>query len=654
MRSPLGYHDRLKERARTSAEIEDEKRRMDQAPTIEDLTARLDAQEQQSLDVQDHLGFRDELVPIDDGTPPSAPQNVTATPFMRGLEVSWDDPPPEDVVEKARIVATPRGNPAALKAVEVSRLGGAVADLAGGVVHDLSVVFVDRWGHESAPAAATGTPQRTAAEEIDLDQLAMNERIRGMLPNANLAPIGDSSKFAEGVVQSVALAAGLNANVLPMEEAEFENYREGAWPPAGVPAARAAGTTASVVTRAGRKNLRFARPATAADGWIYPFASWGQRGMVGEGLYIFSCSARVVSGGNATVAPYGIRAADTAGTGAERIPILDSGYSVPSDGLFHRVFFRFRNSNAKPFVQFAVEDRTPGTTVDLREFQLEAVGPEKTEPGPYSVPAATFGAMSGYLLATMDLAAVNAVIGDAAIDSAKIKRLVVDRLDAGTFTAGNITLAGNGALRAGRTVLNALGITLPVEDGFTDPTSNTDMKLGAATGIAAMNFYQAIISGNNHRGASVKAIGNGAGIRGNIVLHSLYRAGDGPFDPTSGALEVRSSHSPQSARIYVSPMIELAGDMVMSGNLTVGGRLVPDFLGSFGSVPANSTGVWDHNLGVIPSIMAGHQNIGSGRYKPLPAGGDAFGVYIEWCSTTQVAIRNNESQAWSCRPILFK
>jgi hypothetical protein len=544
------YHDRLKERARTSAEIEDEKRRMDQAPTIEDLAARLDAQEQQSLDVQDHLGFRDELVPIDDGTPPSAPQNVVVTPFMRGLEVSWGDPPPEDVVEKARIVATPRGNPAGLKAAEVPRLGGAVADLAGGVVHDLSVVFVDRWGHESAPAAATGTPQRTAAEEIDLDQLAMNERIQGMLPNVNLAPIGNSEKFAEGVVRGVALAAGQNANVLPFEECEFENWDAGqAWPPPGITAGFSTGTSAAVVRIAGRKWLRISTGSIAGDNAAIPFGDWRARGVFVGQTYIASCYVRS-AGSNPQVRLAVQHASDLSGSDVAQAAVGD--YKTLTGTGEHRVFVKF--TATRPYVRFRLLCPNGGVNIDASRFQLEAVAQAQSEPGPYTIPAATFGAMSGYLLATMDLAAVNAVIGDAAIDSAKIKRLVVDKLDAGTFSAGAITLAGGGSLRAGRTVLNASGVSLPAGPAYESASSNIDYKISVAGGWAALGYYQdSTTTYGAVRGPLLRADGNGT-YRGNLDLIATLA---GNFAASSTAHLYLDSRAPADG----GPSAHVKGDL---------------------------------------------------------------------------------------------
>ena len=497
------------------------------------------------------------LVP-NDGIPPGLAQNVLVDPFIHELIVRWGDPPELDYVETSRIRVTPQGE--AARIFEGGTIGGSGINLPGKPC-TVEVQLIDVWGLVSGwTAPITATPLLTAAESIDLAQIALNGRLTGLLPNANLAPIGDSSKFAEGVVNEVALAAGRNANVLPFDEAEFENWAAAqTWPPPGVAAFIATGNTGTVVDVSGRKWLELFR-GSATEPWQFIRSGARRRGTIPGQTYILSCYVRNAT---ATAWPTSLQVKDSATDGGATLDKAGGTVTtIPADGKEYRVSVKWTVDPARPFFEWWLNMPTLNSRLQVSRFQLEPVAATKTEPGPYSIPSVTFGAMSGRLLAVMDAAIVSAVIGTAAIDTAQIKTLVVDKLAAGTFSAGTILLSGAGKLSAsGNTVLDATGIKLTPTTSFSEPAASLDFKISASTNIAAMNFYN-LAGTANHRGIVLRADGNGAGtLRGNIVLDSTYGTAAGPGATSAANLNVRSSVTGETARVWVRPRLEVDGTL---------------------------------------------------------------------------------------------
>ena len=142
--------------------------------------------------------------PPNDGAPPAAPAGLTASVSPHTVDLLWDIPPQDDYVAYSLVTVTPQG-----EAAYVERKGAFVAgmtDLAS-KPHTFSVKFVDYWGLVSAASATvTATPMLTAAETVDLGELAMLERLNGLLPNANLATLTDATKLGTGVVLARAMA----------------------------------------------------------------------------------------------------------------------------------------------------------------------------------------------------------------------------------------------------------------------------------------------------------------------------------------------------------------------------------------------------------------------------------------------------------------
>lgn len=143
---------------------------------------------------------------VDDGEPPSPPANVAALPILHGLSISWDLPPADDKAKAAEVRITPEVG-SAFEVPATKLTGHAALGLAGGVPCDVEVRIVDVYGVPGDWCAPiTATPSLSVAEQIDLDELAMLERIQGLLPNQHLAKLEDATKLGDGIVLARAMA----------------------------------------------------------------------------------------------------------------------------------------------------------------------------------------------------------------------------------------------------------------------------------------------------------------------------------------------------------------------------------------------------------------------------------------------------------------
>lgn len=477
---------------RPAAQIQEDKSRMNFRSTLED---RLGEVEQGHADTLDYLGYQD-LIDINDGIPPAAPQNLVVTPVpFRELDATWDTPPDVGQVVGSVMEITPFGGSA--HEVQGTALFAFETGLAGGVSHSIRVKLVDRWGLESAwSAAVSATPMLTAAEQIDIDALAILGRINGLLPNANLATIQDATKLGTGIVTAAAMAAG-------------------------------------------------------------------------------------------------------------------------------------------------------------------------------------------------DAAFMNAWIQNAAISSAKIANLVADKITTGTLSAATITLSLSGKLVAGATTFSATGIDLGVTANIADIPSADQTIANAGTAFSSLHFFDQRATAGI-RGAVLRGDGDGSN-RGHIQLAATRYLNGNTYDGNqSAAVDVKGRSTTflaEDPAVAIWPYLDVqkggatfvgagginsngsitatgslqtgaditAGDWIWSqGSIFYDGILTPNMVCAQTAITGGSTVTWTHNFFAYPGICAAWQSLGSGQLKPLPAGGTDFGVYVDWMTTTQLRIRNNEGATWACGANLYK
>lgn len=141
----------------------------------------------------------------DDGVPPGYP-TVTAEAFFHQVDLYWSDPPASDAVAGSLVRIRPENE--ASRIVSRPSHSATIKNLPH-KPHTFEVLLFDKWGRESRwsdPVSAT--PMLTAAEEIDLGEIAMLGRLRGLLPDTNLATITDATKLADELVSSGKIAPG--------------------------------------------------------------------------------------------------------------------------------------------------------------------------------------------------------------------------------------------------------------------------------------------------------------------------------------------------------------------------------------------------------------------------------------------------------------
>lgn len=401
----MSYHERLKQRSPTASELEAQKRRMSQGPTIEELERRLQEAEQATSDTANALGYPSGEVPVMGDFPPAPPANIVISPFYHQFDVTWDEPLWEYHVTRAFIRVKLASNTAQQKTVEAQPFGGYVADLPV-AAHTVEASFEDRWGRRSGwSPAVTATPLLTVAESIDFTKA----EIAGSLGWDNLDPLTDPANLGNDVVLARAMAT---------------------------------------------QNLA----ATRLWAGVGAFES----AMIGS-LAVDKLLAGTFTAGQINIAGGGSMKAGTT--------VLNA------DGI--------------------------------------RIGSRQVLPG---------------ALAVQDAADIGLWVSNAAIGSAKIDSLAVDKLLAGTFTAGQITLAGSGVVRAGQTTLDRGGLTMRALDTNAGSAIDKDYKISALGDWASLSFYNADFS--SARGTIIRSDGNGAQSRRGYI--ALQATSDGTLARLAG------------------------------------------------------------------------------------------------------------------------
>lgn len=144
------------------------------------------------------------IVP-NDGVAPAPPTGVTVEAIRRGVRVRWSAPPEDDHVALTLIRLTNVATGAVT--IERSRTRSHTFTSLSVTEHTVEVGHEDMWGLFSGYGAPVSvTPLLSVADEVDLAGLAMLGRLKGLLPNANLATIQDATRLGSGVVLAQAMA----------------------------------------------------------------------------------------------------------------------------------------------------------------------------------------------------------------------------------------------------------------------------------------------------------------------------------------------------------------------------------------------------------------------------------------------------------------
>lgn len=605
----------------------------------------------------------------DDGIPPQTPTGVEVEPIFRGLHVWWSGSPDADYVQKTIVSVTKVSNSlsrnytVAAPGVQIDVLDLDLTE------YRITVTHRDRWGRLSTPSAAiTATPRPSVADEIAAELEISAERITGILPSAQLSRITDPAKFAEAVVRSSALAAAQRPNILSWDYAELENYAEGDTLPYRT---LGNGNTATIIASYGKKWIDHTRTLDSTQAHFSPDARYIDRTEGEAGFYIYSVQCKNDSPSDTSIrlvtqqAPTErTTAAVAAVTG--NVNTLGDYFTVGS-GETRRVFVKFYYDPATlPYGRFLHQIETPGNEVWYGRMMLQkCTSPAENEPGAYVPPAMSAGIISSRLLATWDLAAVNAVMGDATITSAKIRELSADKITSGAIQTASLDLIGTGKLRAGggRTVLDGQGLKLTAINSaaIERPTENVAYKITSVQNAqSAFWFFDTA----NLRGIVLRADGDPGGTdarmhlqttrNGDTTMNSSCRVLLDSFGSGFGTVYIGSDLS-VDRNLAAGGYIEAVGGLSAYGGFTFrSGTLnmlsgsqfsAPVFTDSFQVAPGTNPATFSHGYSHVPRYMWAQWNDG-GQWHWISSGAKSFEI---WATSNVIAVRNNGSATRTVR-----
>lgn len=586
------YHRDVAKSRLASPEVVELKRRMNIAERLEIQEERLGEAEQQTATLISYLGGDpEEGATQDDGIPPGPPINLVAIPMpVHEIDVSWDPPDDQEAVTKSIAEVTPQGEPSYTVIGPAHFV--AITNLLAAKPHSIRVMLEDVWGRQSVYSVTiSATPPLTAAEQIDLDALAILGRIQGLLPNTNLATIVDAAKLATGIISEAKMADGA-----------ITQAKLGAGAVNAEKVADNAITTAKIAADA----VKAAQLATGAVGSTELAAEAVVAGKIAAGtIQTADIAAGAVSAGK--IAAGGVTATEIA-----------AGSVVTSKIA----------ANAVTASQIAANSIISG--------KIAA------------------GAVLAQAIAVQDAAAINLWVQNAAIESAKIASIVADKITTGSIAVAVITLAASGKIKAGPQIkFDASGITMaptPTED---ESSTNVDYKISDSyNGRSVIHFYRELQANNYNRGIVLRAEGDAAQERSQIAIHAPYN--NNAFNSNAGRLEVRSARTGANAdpaAVVVAPTLSVQGDVGVDGGVQANNGITNQTLAQT-SIGNGGGATWSHNFGAYPSTVWAWMSVSDGR-KPLPHNVDNS-LWIDWVSQTQIRIANNDGASRTCGGYLIR
>jgi hypothetical protein len=565
---------------------------------------------------------------VDPGGNPTVPTGLALTATFHGFAGKWNQNPTLDYVVSYDVSVTPTGGSETVTSSKFPFF--TPTNLTPGVVHSVKVRAVNQWGRAGSYTASQNvTPQYNASEQIDMTAVAQAGRLQGLLPNINLDTITDPTKYGANTVQAIALAAGQNSNVLSFNEAEYENWADGTvWPPSGIASIVPSGWSAIVSAINGRKWLQI---NASASGTIYPRSDFTQRGANPGCQYIYSFWARNTGASAITLTPFVHNASDAAGTGVATLA-LGSAVSIPNDGTETQVWVGpFTVSSAKPYLRFGITFSGADSSIYIGKHQLEAVPAGKTQPSAYSVPASSFGVMSGYFLATMDFTTCTAVIGTEAVGSALISNLVADKITGGTINTTTINVTSDVLCGPG-VKLNSNGLSLVPA---TDVTFGAQIAYKITTG-GGTEWGEIYFTDLDFGGRSIIVDGHGPNVSGqshNITLRST--SGDTLAESKIDIVATQGG----TGDIVITPAgkVQISGDCTITGTFSALGLWIrgPAYTHSNNALANGATDTLTHGLGHVPTDVFALYSLDNTSWAPLPTSTIALTI-----TSTTIAITN--------------
>jgi hypothetical protein len=380
--------------------------------------------------------------------------------------------------------------------------------------------------------------------------------------------------------------------MLPLREVDFEQYGEVGWPPpdtdvngtAYVEGHIEANSWGWVVKRGGDLKWLAIFREGLGNGHVVPFSKFRQYGTAANVNYIFSM---VIDGPNNGTVECFVDARSNPTDGATQIR-LETGGTVTLDGAVgegQRIWVKFTASPTHPYINFGVRLKTPTTgTFYITRLQLEQAG-AKIQPSAWTPGVLSTGVIAARAIAAIDLSAATAIFKNGAIDSAKIKNLVADKITTGQISTARLELTNNGKIVAGKTELAPWGIEMGSTGSYTQSSVDRQYKLTDTNWFTSLSFYR----GSTHRGLVLRA--DGVDLKGVI---SLQATDDSNIYGPGGAI------------------LELLGDRTATpegyGRVRIDrGAFYRGRMSQF-SLSNGNSGVVNHAMGYIPSMITMYFN----------------------------------------------
>lgn len=251
-------------------------------------------------------------------------------------------------------------------------------------------------------------------------------------------------------------------------------------------------------------------------------------------------------------------------------------------------------------------------------------------------------------MAVQNLAAFDLWASIAMIRSAWINNLTVDKLSAGTFTAGEIILAGGGRIRGGGTWMDSSGIRMPFVGGNYGAAANAGFKITGPDDNEAVAMFRTSGLTPNYQGVQIRGDGvaGNDNMAGEVVIQSSSAGGN------FGAQIEVVTKTGNSAINLTADNTRTFGTLRTEGVLNVGFGMTPHAYLNQATVNANGGWQeWVHDCALAREVVPFMQVYRNANWKPLETITD---VYIEWVGDTKLRVTNNSTTNAPVRGVILR
>lgn len=236
------------------------------------------------------------------------------------------------------------------------------------------------------------------------------------------------------------------------------------------------------------------------------------------------------------------------------------------------------------------------------------------------------GVVLAEAMAVQNAAALNLWVQDAAIESAKIKEVVADKIAAGIISAA-IGISSGGYISAGGARLDSLGVRLTVVANYTSPPNvavGSKLTPFLLAPFVALQFYDQNSAAS--RGASLWADGRVVEGKDGAVRLVATDGSQNPGASTSATVQVVSAKPGSPALVSITPALKVFGGatlegLIVSGAANFGGNFAVEGASTLATVIVNGASQFAGGLALINGVG----EIAAQKYHPQ-FGSQPFGL----------------------------